>query len=234
MRRQNLVRAEAWVNEKEITQEPAPLLHRRGLSEQSQATTHTMTSSQSHISPHATEPSLEMHFAGISPESKSAHIHQRLGLAATSPPTATESSSIHTRHSHATPLHRAHKASREPVPNTPALPVASSALVSSTTSLTQESPVASPAILSSVLSLVTSPSRARRRLQSPDASSSSLPRARVNSIPRPPDTPPVSTEDVEQRLLELRNEAERGLAEIRAQRTGSGENGEMPPPYHSP
>ena len=227
--KQRLLRIDAWKSETQSSQEPAPLLHRRALSEQSQITT---TSNHSHALADAGESSPEMRSAGVVPQSKFGHIQQRLDTPVPPPPSATESSLVLTPPTHATPLPVSRKTTYVPVASPLSFP-ASSTFVSSTTSLSQDLPVTPPTMPPPSLpavSFVTSPTRSIRRLKSRH-SNPSLRRGRVDSIPRTPDSPPVSADDVEQRLLELRNEADRGLAEIRAQRTGSGE-GEMPPPYN--
>ena len=240
-----LYRIDAW-KDGDDSQGPSPLLHRRGMSEQSNMTTRTSQSTattQSHITPYSAERSPEsMRSPIVSGPAKFALIQERLNAdaaAAASPSTETsENSDMLSQDSHV-PLMRKTSAG----PDTPLVP----SLIASVPTPPEDVhfvPPPVPPIPSNIplpasppaVSFVTSPSRSRHRPKSRNPSTSSLPtRSRIHSTsaPPPPDSPPISTDDVEQRLLELRNEAERGLAEIRAQR-GVSLIGEMPPPYHLP
>jgi hypothetical protein len=202
-------------------QQSVSLLHRRGLSDMSQATTRTTTTSRSHITPYYESPS-EMRSAGINPRREFGHIQKR--VPAPADPPAEESLAVLAADSSTTSSHPMVKGTVRSAPH-----MEPSASTSSPESLSQELPSIVAPPMPSALTFVTSPTRAHTRQKSQNTSSSSLPRGRLYSLP---DTPPISTEGVEQRLLELRDEAERGLAELRAQRTGDDEV--MPPPYHFP
>lgn len=216
-RQQKQPRVDPWSE----NQEPVSLLHRRGLSNQSQATTRTTTTSRSHVTPYYESPS-EMRSAGINPRREFGHIQKR--VPAPADPPAAESLVVLAPDSSTTSSHPMVKATVRSAPH-----MEPSASTSSPESVSQELPSIVALPMPSAVTFVTSPTRAHTRQKSQNTSSSSLHHVRLYSLP---DTPPVSTEGVEQRLLELRDEAERGLAEIRAQRTGDDEI--MPPPYHLP
>jgi hypothetical protein len=240
-RRRRDLSAHPWTGD-DSSQEPASLLHRRGLSEQSSATTRTTTTNHSLVSPYSFQQSPEMRSASAiqaqasrpSKRSVTHYVAPSLGQA----PPADDNLAALSDESHTTPS--SHPAvGKEHVQIAPLeisddTHIVAPDFVTSPISFAHELPagIAIPPIPT----MVTSPVRARPRFKSRNTSSSSLPHVRQQSqqsIPDPPDSPPF-VEHVEQRLLELRNEAERGLAEIRAQRTGSADGSEMPPPYNFP
>ena len=243
---QGLYRVDAWKHEDDSG--PSPLLHRRGMSEQSNMTTRTSQSTattQSHITPYSAERSPEsMRSPVVSGPAKFALIQERLNAAAAASPSTetSENSDMLSQDSHV-PLMRKTSAG----PDTPRVP----SLIASVPTPPEDVhfiPPPIPPLPSNIpipttpptVSFVTSPSRSRHRPKSRNPSTSSLPRSQITSasVPSPPppplpNSPPISPDVVEQRLLELRDEADRGLAEIRAQR-GVSLIGEMPPPYHLP
>jgi hypothetical protein len=232
--------AHPWTGD-DSSQEPASLLHRRGLSEQSSATTRTTTTNHSLVSPYSFQQTPEMRSASAIHAQTSRPLKRSVSYAVApglgqAPPTDENLIAL-SDESHTTPSsHPVVGKEMAPLETTNETHIVAPNFVTDPISFTHELPagIAVPPIPT----VVTSPTRARTRFRSRNTSNSSLPHVRQQSqqsIPDLPDSPPfVGVEHVEQRLLELRNEAERGLAEIRAQRTGSAEDGEMPPPYHFP
>jgi hypothetical protein len=234
-------RVDAWKGGDNDSKAPSPLLHRRGLSEQSTMSTHTSHSANSHLAPFVAERSpAEIHSTSMSGPGKFAIIQERLNAAASPSTETSESSDMLSQDSHLnSPLPVRKGSTGHTTPQSfghsfrGAILSRDGEIIPPVPPIPRRVPV--PALPPAV-SFVTSPTRSRPRPASRNASTSTLGHARFDSTSTSaplPDSPPVSTEDVEQRLLELRNEAERGLAEIRAQR-GLSLVGEMPPPYHLP
>jgi hypothetical protein len=211
--------------------EPAPLLHRRELSEQSQAMSQlsrTTTDLENPVSPlliigHETR-SMEIPSLPHVARSERRYQHSDMGQHAdtaspVSPPILRGLDLAHDSH---TTIHT--RFDRSVSGHDPTSPVSPTTTldISSQVAIPSESPATAPQVF---------------REKSQYYPSSSIARVRRPPTPPPPlpNPMPVSTEDLEQGLRDLRDEAERRLAAMRAQRVLSSEvqeGGEMPPPYH--
>lgn len=190
--------------------EPRPLLHHRGLSEQTTRSATTLETHETHISPFSPGSQAAIRRAEDLPPRKRPFVDM---ASVGTPGMVMDSSIAHSPVSSEAPILDLRRESSVPAANTLTTQGSSTDVSSNHAALSFGTPL-------------TPASRPRRPKLVRTGTSSTHPRGR-DSPPPPPDAPlPVSTHEMEERLMMVLNEADRQLAEIRTQRVQG-----MPPPY---